>query len=165
MGYQGIGGGRCSDWSLMCFEQGPPSPLAPVQLMDSSVEADSFYCGSSYHEPEPCSSPLCILKPMVCPYQRLGNEHLYLNMGIGIEFETSVGSPKPYPALPVSAALDSLGDQQNRDTSKINPYSSRLASLGWRARNPLADGLATTLTLFCDQLNQQLVRLITIRFI
>lgn len=36
---------------------------------------------------------------------------------------------------------------------------SRLASLGWRARIPLAEGLASTVMLFREQLNQQLVRL------
>jgi len=36
---------------------------------------------------------------------------------------------------------------------------SRLAALGWRARIPLAQGLASTVTEFRDQLSQQLVRL------
>ncbi len=36
---------------------------------------------------------------------------------------------------------------------------SRLAALGWRARIPLAEGLASTVALFRKELGQQLVRL------
>jgi GDP-L-fucose synthase len=36
---------------------------------------------------------------------------------------------------------------------------SRLAALGWRARIPLAEGLASTVALFREELAQQLVRL------
>ncbi len=36
---------------------------------------------------------------------------------------------------------------------------SRLAALGWRARIPLAEGLRSTVALFREQLQQQLVRL------
>ena len=36
---------------------------------------------------------------------------------------------------------------------------SRLAALGWRARIPLAEGLASTVALFRQELAQQLVRL------
>ena len=36
---------------------------------------------------------------------------------------------------------------------------SRLAALGWRARIPLAEGLASTVAEFRDQFSQQLVRL------
>jgi GDP-L-fucose synthase len=36
---------------------------------------------------------------------------------------------------------------------------SRLAALGWRARIPLAEGLASTVALFREELVQQLVRL------
>jgi GDP-L-fucose synthase len=36
---------------------------------------------------------------------------------------------------------------------------SRLASLGWRARIPLAEGLASTVALFRRELAQHLVRL------
>lgn len=36
---------------------------------------------------------------------------------------------------------------------------SRLAALGWRARIPLAEGLASTVALFREQWRQQLVRL------
>ena len=36
---------------------------------------------------------------------------------------------------------------------------SRLARLGWRARIPLEDGLASTVALFREHLSQELVRL------
>ena len=36
---------------------------------------------------------------------------------------------------------------------------SRLAALGWRARIPLADGLAKTVAEYREQLNKQLLRL------
>jgi GDP-L-fucose synthase len=36
---------------------------------------------------------------------------------------------------------------------------SRLAALGWRARIPLPEGLRSTVVLFREQLQQQLVRL------
>ena len=36
---------------------------------------------------------------------------------------------------------------------------SRLATLGWRARIQLAEGLASTVALFREQLNHELVRL------
>jgi GDP-L-fucose synthase len=36
---------------------------------------------------------------------------------------------------------------------------SRLASLGWQARIPLAEGLRSTVALFREQLQQHLVRL------
>ena len=36
---------------------------------------------------------------------------------------------------------------------------SRLAALGWRARIPLAEGLASTVADYREQLSQQLVRL------
>jgi len=36
---------------------------------------------------------------------------------------------------------------------------SRLADLGWRAQIPLAEGLASTVALFREELTQQLVRL------
>ena len=36
---------------------------------------------------------------------------------------------------------------------------SRLATLGWRAQIPLAEGLASTVALFREQLQQELVRL------
>ena len=36
---------------------------------------------------------------------------------------------------------------------------SRLASLGWQARIPLAEGLPSTVALFREQLQQNLVRL------
>ena len=36
---------------------------------------------------------------------------------------------------------------------------SRLASLDWRARTPLADGLARTVISYLEQLDQELVRL------
>ena len=44
-------------------------------------------------------------------------------------------------------------------TPKKQLEVSRLASLGWRARIPLAEGLASTVALFRDQLSQDLVRL------
>jgi GDP-L-fucose synthase len=44
-------------------------------------------------------------------------------------------------------------------TTKKQLDVSRLAALGWRARIPLAEGLRSTVALFREQLQQQLVRL------
>ena len=44
-------------------------------------------------------------------------------------------------------------------TPKKQLVVSRLASLGWRARIPLAEGLASTVALFREQLRAELVRL------
>ena len=44
-------------------------------------------------------------------------------------------------------------------TQKKQLDVSRLAELGWRARIPLGEGLRSTVQLFREQLDQQLVRL------
>jgi len=44
-------------------------------------------------------------------------------------------------------------------TPKKQLEVSRLASLGWRARIPLAEGLSSTVALFRQQLQDNLVRL------
>jgi len=44
-------------------------------------------------------------------------------------------------------------------TPKKQLNVSRLAELGWRARIPLGEGLVSTVALFREQLQQELVRL------
>ena len=63
------------------------------------------------------------------------------------------------------AAAKGFQEEIHWDASKLDgtPMKqldvSQLAELGWRARIPLADGLASTLALFRQELDQRLVRL------
>ena len=55
---------------------------------------------------------------------------------------------------------DILWDTSQPDgTPKKQLDVSRMAALGWRARIPLSEGLRSTVQLFREQLDQQLVRL------
>ena len=86
------------------------------------------------------------------------NDPPFLNVGTGVDLSIRD------LALAVAKATGYGGTIQ-WDTSKPDGTPkkqldvSRLASLGWRARIPLADGLASTVELFREHLIQELVRL------
>ena len=82
----------------------------------------------------------------------------FLNVGTGVDLTIRE------LAEAVAAATGFLGkihwDASKPDgTPKKQLDVSRLASLGWRARISLGEGLKSTVALFRDQLRQQLVRL------
>ena len=82
----------------------------------------------------------------------------HLNVGTGVDLSIRE------LAQAVAAATGFAGEI-NWDSSKPDGTPrkqldvSRLAALGWRARIPLAEGLASTVAEFRDQFSQQLVRL------
>lgn len=85
-------------------------------------------------------------------------ELTYLNVGTGIDLSIRE------LAEAVATATDYQGDI-HWDTSKPDGTPkkqldvSRLAALGWQARISLAEGLASTVALFREQLSQELVQL------
>ena len=86
------------------------------------------------------------------------DELQHLNVGTGVDLSIRE------LAQAVAAATGFAGEI-NWDSSKPDGTPrkqldvSRLAALGWRARIPLAEGLASTVAEFRDQFSQQLVRL------
>jgi GDP-L-fucose synthase len=86
------------------------------------------------------------------------DEQQFLNVGTGVDLTIRE------LAEAVAAATGFAGtihwDASKPDgTPKKQLDVSRLAALGWRARIPLAEGLASTVAEFRDQFSQQLVRL------
>ncbi|MCP9849575.1 GDP-L-fucose synthase [Cyanobium sp. Morenito 9A2] len=82
----------------------------------------------------------------------------HLNVGTGVDL--TIKELAEAVAVATGFTGEILWDASKPDgTPKKQLDVSRLAALGWRARIPLAEGLASTVTLFRDQLQQQLVRL------
>ena len=85
-------------------------------------------------------------------------EITYLNVGTGLDL--SIRELAEAVAAATGFQSEILWDSSKPDgTPKKRLDVSRLAALGWRARIPLADGLASTVALFRAELAQQLVRL------
>ena len=85
-------------------------------------------------------------------------EHTYLNVGTCKDLSIREVADAVATATGYQGAID--WDSNKPDgTSKKELDVSRLATLGWRARIPLAEGLASTVALFREALAQQLVRL------
>ena len=85
-------------------------------------------------------------------------EITYLNVGTGLDL--SIRELAEAVAAATGFQSEILWDSSKPDgTPKKQLDVSRLAALGWRARIPLADGLASTVALFRAELAQQLVRL------
>jgi GDP-L-fucose synthase len=85
-------------------------------------------------------------------------ELTYLNVGIGVDLSIRELAEAVAMATGYQGAIN--WDSNNPDgTPKKQLDVSRLAALGWRARIPLAEGLASTVALFREELAQQLVRL------
>jgi GDP-L-fucose synthase len=82
----------------------------------------------------------------------------YLNVGTGVDLSIRELAEAVAIATGYQGTID--WDPTKPDgTPKKQLDVSRLASLGWRARVPLAEGLANTVTLFSEQLSRDLVRL------
>ena len=86
------------------------------------------------------------------------DELQHLNVGTGVDLSIR-------ELAQVVAAATGFAGEIHWDSSKPDGTPrkqldvSRLAALGWRARIPLAEGLASTVAEFRDQFSQQLVRL------
>jgi len=82
----------------------------------------------------------------------------YLNVGTGVDLSIRELAEAVATATGYQGTI--LWDPSKPDvTPKKQLDVSRLASLVWRARIPLAEGLATTVALFHRELAQHLVRL------
>jgi GDP-L-fucose synthase len=88
-----------------------------------------------------------------------GPEELqFLNVGTGVDL--TIGALAEAVAEATGYRGEILWDTSKPDgTPRKQLDVSRLAALGWRARIPLAQGLASTVAEFREQLSQQLVRL------
>ena len=81
-----------------------------------------------------------------------------LNVGTGVDLTIGVLAEAVAEATGYRGEI--LWDTSKPDgTPRKQLEVSRLAALGWRARIPLAQGLASTVSEFREQLSQQLVRL------
>jgi GDP-L-fucose synthase len=82
----------------------------------------------------------------------------FLNVGTGVDLSIRDLADQVAIATGIRGAIE--WDASNPvSTPKKQLDVSRLAALGWRARIPLADGLASTIAEFSKQLNAHLVRL------
>ena len=82
----------------------------------------------------------------------------FLNVGTGVDL--SISELAEAVAIATGYQREIEWDISKPDgTPKKQLDVSRLASLGWRARIPLAQGLEMTVALFREQLSQELVRL------
>ena len=82
----------------------------------------------------------------------------FLNVGTGVDL--TIGALAEAVAEATSFRGEILWDTTKPDGTPMKQLDvSRQAALGWRARIPLAQGLASTVAEFREQLSQQLVRL------
>ena len=96
--------------------------------------------------------PACLL------WSPAPGELTYLNVGTGLDLSIRELAEAVATATGYQGAIE--WDSSKPDgTPKKQLDVSRLAALGWRARIPLAEGLASTVALFREELAQQLVRL------
>ena len=82
----------------------------------------------------------------------------HLNVGTGVDLTIKQLAEAVAEATGFQGAIR-WDSSQPDGTPKKQLDVSRMAALGWRARIPLRDGLCSTLQLFREQLDQQLVRL------
>jgi GDP-L-fucose synthase len=86
------------------------------------------------------------------------NDLQHLNVGTGVDLTIKQLAEAVADATGFQG--DILWDTTQPDgTPKKQLDVSRMAALGWRARIPLSEGLRSTVQLFREQLDQQLVRL------
>ena len=82
----------------------------------------------------------------------------FLNVGTGVDLTIKQLAEAVAEATGFQGEI--LWDTTQPDgTPKKQLDVSRMAALGWRARIPLSEGLRSTVQLFREQLDQQLVRL------
>jgi GDP-L-fucose synthase len=86
------------------------------------------------------------------------NDLQHLNVGTGVDL--TIKQLAEAVAVATGFQGEILWDTTQPDgTPKKQLDVSRMAALGWRARIPLSEGLRSTVQLFREQLDQQLVRL------
>jgi GDP-L-fucose synthase len=86
------------------------------------------------------------------------NDLQHLNVGTGVDLTIKQLAEAVADATGFQGEI--LWDTTQPDgTPKKQLDVSRMAALGWRARIPLSEGLRSTVQLFREQLDQQLVRL------
>jgi GDP-L-fucose synthase len=92
------------------------------------------------------------------PRDAAGDPLAFLNVGTGVDLTIRQLAEAVAEATGFQGEIH--WDASKPDgTPKKQLDVSRLAALGWRARIPLAEGLRSTVALFREQLQQQLVRL------
>ena len=92
------------------------------------------------------------------PSDDAGQPLTHLNVGTGVDL--TIRELADAVARATGFQGEILWDASQPDgTPKKQLDVSRLATLGWRAQIPLAEGLASTVALFREQLQQELVRL------
>ena len=91
-------------------------------------------------------------------WQPQADEPMFLNVGTGVDLSIRELAEAVAEATGYGGTIE--WDTSKPDgTPKKQLDVSGLASLGWRARIPLAQGLASTVVLFREQLSQELVRI------
>jgi len=91
-------------------------------------------------------------------WQPCAEDSPFLNVGTGLDLTIRALAAAVAEATGYRGEI--LWDTSKPDgTPRKQLDVSRLAALGWRARIPLAQGLASTVAEFREQLSQQLVRL------
>jgi GDP-L-fucose synthase len=132
------------DASVSCWGTG--SPLREFLHVDDLGEA----CVFALEHWDPASPE--------APRDAAGEPLAFLNVGTGVDL--TIRQLAEAVAEATSFQGEIHWDASKPDgTPKKQLDVSRLAALGWRARIPLAEGLRSTVALFREQFEQQLVRL------
>jgi GDP-L-fucose synthase len=132
------------DASVTCWGSG--SPLREFLHVDDLGEA----CVFALEHWDPASPG--------APRDAAGEPLAFLNVGTGVDLTIRQLAEAVAEATGFQGEI--RWDASKPDgTPKKQLDVSRLAALGWRARIPLAEGLRSTVALFREQLQQQLVRL------
>ena len=91
-------------------------------------------------------------------WQPQAEEPSFMNVGTGLDLSIRELAEAVAEATGFTGAID--WDSTKPDgTPKKQLDVSRMATLGWQARIPLNEGLASTVALYREQLNQDLIRL------
>jgi GDP-L-fucose synthase len=132
------------DASVSCWGTG--SPLREFLHVDDLGEA----CVFALEHWDPASPE--------APRDAAGEPLAFLNVGTGVDLTIRQLAEAVAEATGFQGEIH--WDASKPDgTPKKQLDVSRLAALGWRARIPLAEGLRSTVALFREKLQQQLVRL------
>jgi GDP-L-fucose synthase len=132
------------DASVTCWGSG--SPLREFLHVDDLGEA----CVFALEHWDPADSE--------APRDEAGDPLPFLNVGTGVDL--TIRDLAEAVAQATGFKGEIVWDHSKPDgTPKKQLDVSRLAQLGWRARIPLAEGLRSTVTLFRQQLQDNLVRL------
>jgi GDP-L-fucose synthase len=132
------------DASVTCWGTG--SPLREFLHVDDLGEA----CVFALEHWDPAATD--------APRNDQGEPLTHLNVGTGLDLSIRQLAEAVAEATGFQGEIHWDASQPD-GTPKKQLDVSRLAALGWRARIPLAEGLCSTVALFREQLQQQLVRL------